>query len=710
MIRFAAIFRTHVWDSDISEMAARAERCCGTGTFVIATDESKGPLSVGRFSKLSHTEDFSSYSLPSIPPDKVLWWNADYVLYLARRSLPDYDYYAMLEYDVHMNCDLPSIIEQCANAGIDLVARYLRPIEANHWSRPSIIEMSEDPWWALIPFVILSARAVDALLQRRQDIAVQLKEGKLRTWPYCETFIPTVIKHSPGMSLADASQFVNADMLRWRPFLSSRDPLLDRPNSVAHPVMSGQRFIRAFLSYEPPGSHLMTDGQLRTELQHENLSDLRSVLGDTFSPPTAPKSASQFLGDEAMLSRTSGRLIDLARDKPATQSSHSQWSRGATAEEDACRAVSGELPSDYAFHTASEDNPWWQVDLTKDCAVGFIEITNRPVHFYRFTKFRVDSSSDNQVWVTQFTKTDGSLVSSDAERPSLFAMPSFFTARYIRIVQLGHDVMNLRRIRVLGTGTNDLQPHSARTKTEQELATLMTGQGDRDIFIKSVTSIVHEKVFGRGYDSYNIDTLAFFAAGISSSQYAVSNMANSKRFENAALLRDFAAQNAPPSGMILEFGVFSGDSINRLATQLPERHIFGFDSFEGLPETWRPGFQKGAFHRTSLPTVRDNVELIVGWFDKTLPTFAESHKTESLALLHVDCDLYSSTKTIFALLAGHVVPGTVIVFDEYFNYPGWPLHEYKAFQEFVSLRKIKYEYIGLVPSHQQVAVRVLNIG
>ena len=116
------------------------------------------------------------------------------------------------------------------------------------------------------------------------------------------------------MSLADASQFVNADMLRWRPFLSSRDPLLDRPNSVAHPVMSGQRFIRAFLSYEPPGSHLMTDGQLRTELQHENLSDLRSVLGDTFSPPTAPKSASQFLGDEAMLSRTSGRLIDLARE------------------------------------------------------------------------------------------------------------------------------------------------------------------------------------------------------------------------------------------------------------------------------------------------------------------------------------------------------------------------------------------------------------
>jgi hypothetical protein len=48
----------------------------------------------------------------------------------------------------------------------------------------------------------------------------------------------------------------------------------------------------------------------------------------------------------------------------------------------------------------------------------------------------------------------------------------------------------------------------------------------------------------------------------------------------------------------------------------------------------------------------------------------------------------------------------VIVFDEYFNYPGWQLDEFRAWQEFVAKNAIKYEYIGYVSRHQKVAVRV----
>ena len=77
---------------------------------------------------------------------------------------------------------------------------------------------------------------------------------------------------------------------------------------------------------------------------------------------------------------------------------------------------------------------------------------------------------------------------------------------------------------------------------------------------------------------------------------------------------------------------------------------------------------------------------------------------EDVAFLHVDCDLYSSTKDIFENLGDRVKSGTVIVFDEYMNYPGWKYHEWKAFHEFISSSKLKYQYIGLVPSHQQVAV------
>ena len=81
---------------------------------------------------------------------------------------------------------------------------------------------------------------------------------------------------------------------------------------------------------------------------------------------------------------------------------------------------------------------------------------------------------------------------------------------------------------------------------------------------------------------------------------------------------------------------------------------------------------------------------------------------QPVALLHVDCDLYSSTVTILDNLHKQIVPGTVIVFDEYINYPGWQLDEFKAWQEYVKKHNIRYEYIGRVSKHQKVAVRVVK--
>ena len=56
------------------------------------------------------------------------------------------------------------------------------------------------------------------------------------------------------------------------------------------------------------------------------------------------------------------------------------------------------------------------------------------------------------------------------------------------------------------------------------------------------------------------------------------------------------------------------------------------------------------------------------------------------------------------------MPGTVIVFDEYINYPGWQLDEFKAWKEFVAKHNIEYQYIGYVSKHQKVAVRILKRG
>jgi hypothetical protein len=147
-----------------------------------------------------------------------------------------------------------------------------------------------------------------------------------------------------------------------------------------------------------------------------------------------------------------------------------------------------------------------------------------------------------------------------------------------------------------------------------------------------------------------------------------------------------------------------GRTISHIAG-LTER-VYGFDSFEGLPEDWRSGFVKGAF-AGDLPPVPPNAVLIKGWFEKTLPEFLGKQQGP-VAFLHIDCDLYSSTKTIFDLLAPRIVRGTVIVFDEYFNYPGWQQHEHKAFEEFKSAG-IVCKPIGFVPSHQQVGFIVTKL-
>ena len=106
--------------------------------------------------------------------------------------------------------------------------------------------------------------------------------------------------------------------------------------------------------------------------------------------------------------------------------------------------------------------------------------------------------------------------------------------------------------------------------------------------------------------------------------------------------------------------------------------------------------------------MRSNVRLYKGWFEDTLPPFREQHPGP-VAFLHLDADLYSSTRTILDLLGDGIVPGTVIAFDEFFNYPGWREGEYQAFTEFCRERQVDVRYLGYVRKDQQVAAKVTGI-
>lgn len=159
-------------------------------------------------------------------------------------------------------------------------------------------------------------------------------------------------------------------------------------------------------------------------------------------------------------------------------------------------------------------------------------------------------------------------------------------------------------------------------------------------------------------------------------------------------------------GLWFELGVAKGTSTKILSnlTKKINKTLYAADSFKGLPEFWREQitnkgikkYDKGHF-KTEMPTI-NNVEMLVGLFEDTLPKFVANNKNKKLAFLHVDCDLYSSTKLALNTLKPMITKGTVITFDEFREgeeigtYPEWIEHEAKAWAEFVCENEIDFEF------------------
>ena len=263
-------------------------------------------------------------------------------------------------------------------------------------------------------------------------------------------------------------------------------------------------------------------------------------------------------------------------------------------------------------------------------------------------------------------------------------------------------------------------PHNRLLRCEIGSMLIQLGKSEHFVQYYSCEMLDHDKKLIQFFDKMSNQTNLNFR-DIKSLEFAMNYLKNSKYIENPQIAhlgyestnRDQfwleSIKNAKPiQGMILEFGVFKGLSISFLAKNLPDRHLHGFDSFEGLPEDFSPTRLKG--HTTAmgiLPKVPSNVTLHKGWFEDTLPEFLDAYRSETCSLINIDCVLYSSTKTVLSLLTPFIKPGTLIMFDEYFNYDGWEQHEYKAFQEFVAGNRVSYEYVAY--TDLQVLVRILEI-
>ncbi len=206
----------------------------------------------------------------------------------------------------------------------------------------------------------------------------------------------------------------------------------------------------------------------------------------------------------------------------------------------------------------------------------------------------------------------------------------------------------------------------------------------------------------------NYETVSWIVAAVQASDYMVRHMMTASNLVHRLALLEFALGQCTVDGLVMEFGVYRGASMSFIAAHV-DTAVHGFDSFEGLPEDWTYYQKQGRFDLGGKPPMLDrpNIHLHKGRFNDTLPQFLSTHSGPA-RFVHVDCDLYSSTRVVLDLLADRIVPGTILVFDEYLNYPGWREHEFRAFQEFCQQRNVKYRYIGFASADSSVALEVIS--
>ena len=170
---------------------------------------------------------------------------------------------------------------------------------------------------------------------------------------------------------------------------------------------------------------------------------------------------------------------------------------------------------------------------------------------------------------------------------------------------------------------------------------------------------------------------------------------------------DDALEKDKESGYFyIEFGVYSGTSINFFSKKLENKKIYGFDSFEGLKEDWvGTSVQKGTFNlNKKIPKLENNVVPVAGWIQDTLPIFIKE-KNPKINFVHMDVDTYESSKFILESIKPHLVKGSTILFDELYNFEGWDVGEYKALREVFN--DDEYKFLDFSQDSAQVVIKIL---
>lgn len=181
-----------------------------------------------------------------------------------------------------------------------------------------------------------------------------------------------------------------------------------------------------------------------------------------------------------------------------------------------------------------------------------------------------------------------------------------------------------------------------------------------------------------------------------------------KREELYSYLNDFLLQAMPID--YLEFGVYQGASLRQWSNinkDLSSR-FFGFDSFKGFTENWEGVWSttpKNTFDTYGkIPEFQDQrVRLIQGYFQSSLQNFLADYTPQKKLVVNLDADIYSATLFVLTTLARILIPGTILIFDEF----DLVSHEFRAFRDFTKSFCINYRTLASVKHYECVAFEIL---
>lgn len=143
--------------------------------------------------------------------------------------------------------------------------------------------------------------------------------------------------------------------------------------------------------------------------------------------------------------------VNLARGKPALQSSVSLWSCHPAPAQDAAGAVSGEISEFHSFHTDLEDGPWWRVDLGGQCPISEIWLFNRmesAAVAQRAARLAVDIGGSETGYQEVYRRGEASAFGGVDGQPLIIRLARPVEGRFVRIRLLGYEYLHLNQVEV----------------------------------------------------------------------------------------------------------------------------------------------------------------------------------------------------------------------------------------------------------------------